>query len=114
MRRDVKRVKKKFAFMVLTLGLLMLFAATQVQAIGVIATITVGKVPGPMVYDSGKGLIFVGNTNMPDDINSCTVSVISDSTHAVVATVPVGIFPCSHFHTSTSPTLCLLRLSDLH
>jgi YVTN family beta-propeller protein len=94
MRREVKRVKKKFVFMVLALGLLMLFAATQVHAIGVIATITVGKVPGPMAYDSGKGLIYVGNTNIPDTTNPGSVSVISDSTNAVIATVPVGIFPC--------------------
>ncbi len=53
----------------------------------VISTVPVGSRPIDLVYDSGKGTIFVGNT---DSSGNGTVSVISDSDHSVIATVEVG------------------------
>jgi YVTN family beta-propeller protein len=47
----------------------------------------VGNSPFGVAYDSGKDEVFV--TNVDDD----TVSVISDSSNAVIATVPVGEVP---------------------
>ena len=49
----------------------------------IVANITVGVLPGGMVYDSGNSEIYVVNTG------SDSVSVISDSTNSVVATIPV-------------------------
>ena len=48
---------------------------------------TVGSNPAATVYDSGKGEIFVLNRS------SASVSVISDSNNAVIATVTVGTNP---------------------
>ena len=59
----------------------------MVDALGVTATIPVGKAPMGIAYDSAKGEIFV--TNGQDD----TVSVISDKTNTVVATINVGDYP---------------------
>jgi YVTN family beta-propeller protein len=53
------------------------------------ATIAVGTAPYGIAYDSGKSEIFV--TNLGAD----SVSVISDSTNAVVANVTVGSYPDS-------------------
>jgi YVTN family beta-propeller protein len=53
----------------------------------VVATVNVGAQPYGVAYDSGKGEVFVSNTN------SNTTSVISDSNNAVVATVIVGSGP---------------------
>jgi YVTN family beta-propeller protein/parallel beta-helix repeat protein len=67
-----------------------IFALSAVQAIhaaGVTGTIPVGTNPFGIAYDSGKGEVFVTN------YGSNTVSVISDSTNAVVATVSVGTEP---------------------
>jgi len=67
----------------------------------VIATIPVGADPTGIVYDSAKGEVFVSNagTNPGDtsaaNFNTGTVSVISDVTNSVVATVLVGPFPAS-------------------
>jgi YVTN family beta-propeller protein len=55
-------------------------ATSTVQALGVIATVTVGNLPGGVAYDSAKGEIFVANSN------SGTVSIISDSTFTPVPT----------------------------
>jgi len=52
--------------------------------IHVVTTIPVGTSPAGVVYDSGKGEIFVHNTG------SSNVSVINDTTNQVVATIPVG------------------------
>ena len=60
-----------------------LSVAHAVYAIGVSATITVGAEPTGVFYDSGKGEMFV--VNHSDN----SVSVISDSTNKVVATVSV-------------------------
>ena len=61
---------------------LVLLAANMVHAVGVTATIQVGtSFPTGVVYDSGKGEIFVFS-----DVSS-TISVISDSSNSVVANV---------------------------
>ena len=52
-----------------------------------VATVTVGTTPYGVIYDSGKGEIFVANSV------DRTVSVISDSSNAVVSTVTVGAKP---------------------
>src|SRR3989475_11991666 len=44
-----------------------------------------GLQPVAVAYDSGKGELFVTNSN--------SVSVISDATNAVVASIPAGAFP---------------------
>ena len=67
--------------------------AHAVNALGVTTTIPVGT-PGAnapydyyAAYDSGKGEVFVSNEGV------ATVSVISDSTNAVVKNVPVRFSP---------------------
>jgi YVTN family beta-propeller protein len=53
----------------------------------IVTAINIGTDPlGDIVYDSGKGEIFV------PDYGSDNVSVISDATNAVVATIPTGTF----------------------
>jgi YVTN family beta-propeller protein len=65
----------------------------------VVATIPVGSYPEGLAYDSAKGELFVTNySNVPSSINATdfkagSVSVISDTTNTVVATVPVGPTP---------------------
>lgn len=59
----------------------------MVYAAGPNPPITVGGSPQGIAYDGGLGEIFV--TNSGDN----TVSVISDSSHRVVASVPVGQNP---------------------
>jgi YVTN family beta-propeller protein len=49
--------------------------------------ISVGGAPGGLAYDSSRGEVFVAN------IDSDTVSVISDSSDTVVATIAVGSYP---------------------
>jgi DNA-binding beta-propeller fold protein YncE len=67
----------------------------------VVATIPVGADPNGIAYDSAKGEMFVTNAGTnPGDIsaanfNTGNVSVISDATNSVVATVTVGPFPVS-------------------
>ena len=78
---------------ILSLILIVVFAlstANSVYALTVIATIPVtGTSPGNYyaAYDPVKGEVFVSNEGV------ATVSVISDSTDAVVATVPVRFSP---------------------
>jgi YVTN family beta-propeller protein len=47
--------------------------------------------PSAVAYDSGKGVIFVANPGTNSAPGS--VSVISDSTNAIIATVTVGTGP---------------------
>jgi len=49
--------------------------------------IGVGTYPANLAYDSGLGEIFVTNTG------SNNVTVLSDSTHAILATIAVGSYP---------------------
>ncbi len=53
----------------------------------VVATVDVGRYPGPMAYDPGRSELFVANWL------SNNVSVISNATDQVVATIPVGTGP---------------------
>ena len=53
----------------------------------VVATVPVGSYPYAAAYDSGKGEVFVVNSNDGD------VSVISDASNSVVANIPVGSYP---------------------
>jgi YVTN family beta-propeller protein len=62
-------------------------AANLVHAVGVTHTITVGTSPTGVAYDSSKGELFVANSGYN------TLSVISDSTNAVVKTITVGTSP---------------------
>jgi len=80
MHRKVK-VRKLLG---LILTAIFIFSTTHgVYAIGVNATIALGKSPNNVAYDSGRGEIFVANywANM--------VYVISDVTNTVVATIPM-------------------------
>ena len=52
-----------------------------------VSYVNVGKQPQGIVYDSGKGEIFVSN------YGDNTVSVINETTHAVIATIPVDYPP---------------------
>ena len=52
-----------------------------------VATLALGTATYGLAYDSGKGEVFAADTN------SKNVSVISDTTNKVVATVAVGGFP---------------------
>ena len=62
-------------------------AISSVDAIGVTNTISVGSTPEGIAYDSAKGELFVAN------YGGTTVSVISDSTNAVIKTITVGTSP---------------------
>ena len=74
--------------LIYTLLVIFVIGITQTaQASSVIETIKVVTYPIGVAYDSGKGEIFVTNT----DTNS--VSVINDKTNKVVATIPVGKNP---------------------
>ena len=74
-------------FVLLFIAIFILSTVNMVNALGVTATIPVGKAPANLAYDSAKGEIFV--TNGQDN----TTSVISDNTNTVVATIPVGGYP---------------------
>jgi DNA-binding beta-propeller fold protein YncE len=63
--------------------ILVLCAANSVHAIEVTSNIPLGSAPVGIAYDSGKGEVFVAY------LNSNSVSVISDRTDTIVATVPV-------------------------
>jgi len=65
-------------------------AANLVHAVGVTHTITVGTSPTGVAYDSSKGELFVANSGYN------TLSVISDSTNAVVKTITVARRPLIH------------------
>src|SRR5438876_10933563 len=57
------------------------FGPVSYASTSVVATVAVGKGPWGVAYDSGKGEVFVANSN------GNSVSVISDASNAVVATV---------------------------
>jgi len=67
--------------------ILVLSAASTVHVVHAASTITVGSAPWGVAYDSGKAEIFVVNSG------SGTVSVLSDSNYAVLASVTVGQSP---------------------
>jgi YVTN family beta-propeller protein len=76
----------KLLGLILTL-IFVLSTAHPAYGFGVIDRITVGNRPVSIAYDFGKGEIFVAN-----NYNN-SVSVISNSTNTVVATIPVGNYP---------------------
>ena len=67
--------------------LVALLVVARVQAVEVTATVSVGSFPSGIVYDSGKGEMFVAN------YGNNTVSVISDCSNTVISTIKVGIEP---------------------
>jgi YVTN family beta-propeller protein len=71
----------------LFIAIFVLSTVGDVHALGVTATIPVGKAPAGLAYDSVKSEVFV--TNGQEN----TTMVISDSTNTVVATIPVGGYP---------------------
>jgi YVTN family beta-propeller protein len=81
------KVKVMKLFVLLFIAIFILSTVNMVNALGVIATIPVGRAPMGAAYDSAKGKIFVANGQ------DNTISVISDSTNTVVATIPVGAYP---------------------
>jgi len=81
------KLKVSKLLVLLFIGVFLLSAVNMVDAIGVTATIPVGRTPQGVAYDSAKGEVFVSNAQ------DNTTSVISDSTNTVVATIPVGGYP---------------------
>ena len=90
----------------LCIGVFLLSAVNMVNALGVTATIPVGKAPSGIAYDSAKGEIFV--TNGQDN----TTSVISDKTNTVVLTIPVGGFPYGVAYDSAKGEVFVVNLWD--
>jgi YVTN family beta-propeller protein len=88
----------------LFIGVFLLSAVNMVDALGVTATIPVGRAPMGVAYDSAKGEIFV--TNGQDN----TISIISDSTNAVVATIPVGAYPYGVAYDSAKGEIFVVNL----
>ena len=80
-------VKVLKLFVLLFIAIFVLSTINMVNALGVTATIPVGKAPANLAYNSAKGEIFVSNGQ------DNTVSVISDTTNTVIATIPVGCYP---------------------
>ena len=72
------------------------FTASASWSNSVVASVPVGIGPYAVAYDSGKGEVFVANDNATVFLGysgNGNVSVISDATNTVVATVPVGYDP---------------------
>ena len=80
--QDLRR-KIKPLFLLATLVIASSLVTPFARAQTVVATVTVGSGPADLAYDSARGEVFVANDG------SDTVSVISDSTNTVVATVPL-------------------------
>jgi len=74
------------AFIILGSFLSVPFTHGQIPAVRTIS-LPAGSEPLSVAYDSGKGEVFV------TDFGADSVSVISDASNSVVATVPVGHFP---------------------
>ena len=98
------KVKVLKLFVLLFIGIFLLSAVNMVNALGVTATIPVGKAPMGVAYDSAKGEIFV--TNGQDN----TISVISDSTNTVVATIPGGAYPYGVAYDSAKGEIFVVNL----
>ncbi len=93
--KQVMKLKPICTILILLTAILALSAADRVHAVGVIGTVTVGDQPESLVYDSGKGEIFVQNHGAD------TISVISDRNNSVVATIPVGEYPAGMAYDSS-------------
>jgi YVTN family beta-propeller protein len=83
------KVKIRKLLCLLFIAIFAYSAVSTVHAQSVTSTINVASVAGSAVYDSGKGEIFVTSSNTNSGVFA--VSVISDSTNAVVATITVGV-----------------------
>jgi YVTN family beta-propeller protein len=81
------KVKVRKPLVLLFIAIFVFSIISGVHALGVTATIPVGRAPTALAYDSAKGEVFV--TNGQDN----TTMVISDSTNSVVATIPVETYP---------------------
>jgi YVTN family beta-propeller protein len=100
------KVKVSKLLVLLFIGVFLLSTVNMVDALGVTATIPVGKTPQGIAYDSAKGELFVAN------LNSGTVSVISDTTNSVVATVPVGSGPAPIVYDSGKGQIYVANRND--
>src|SRR5437879_1504861 len=89
-----------------TLVLPSAFLTPSGHAAAVVATLTVGRAPHAVAYDSSKGEIFVANQN---DSN---VSVISDMTNTTVATVTVGRAPSAIAYDSSMGEVFVANYND--
>jgi len=69
---------------------LVLYSPIVVRGQSIVAMVGVGDVPLGLACDSGKGEVFVANSN------GTNVSVISDATNALVANVRVEAEPTGH------------------
>jgi YVTN family beta-propeller protein len=87
MQRPNGKEERRVLALVVVVLLSFSFFASTVHAQSVVATIKVGSGPFGVAYDSGKGEVYVANSV------SNTVSVISDATNTVVASVAVGSGP---------------------
>ena len=83
-----RRRKYLFLFLLVTIsmGVVVMPLAMRISSAYTITLswVNVGNQPQGVVYDSGKGEIFVSN------VYDGTVSVINETSHAIVATIPVG------------------------
>jgi YVTN family beta-propeller protein len=74
----------------------------------VVATVLLGAQPTGLVYDSGRGEIFVANAFLPG-----TVSVINDTTNLVVTSVTVGPDPSDIVYDHATGEVFVLTDYDL-
>jgi YVTN family beta-propeller protein len=81
----------KVVFVLFLIVIIGMSEANSVNAYDVNATIKVGMFPEGVAYDSSMGEIFVAN------YGSGSISVISDITNAVVATITLGEYPYSPY-----------------
>lgn len=59
----------------------------DLPTLGVRSVVPVGGEPGAIAYDPASGLLWVGNSN--------NITVVSDTTHQVVATLPIDFGPAA-------------------
>ncbi len=103
---NIMKVKVWKVLSLILITIFTLSAITGVYALGVTSTISVGKTPQGIAYDSAKGEIFVSNGQ------DNTVSVISDSTNTVIATIPVGAYPYGVAYDSAKGEIFVVNLHD--
>ena len=78
------KVKVSKLFVLLFIGVFLLSAVNMVNALGVTATIPVGRAPMGAAYDSAKGEIFVGNAVISDSPNYAVVANVPEAFGAIV------------------------------
>jgi YVTN family beta-propeller protein len=86
------------------------------SANAVVATVPVGPFPMGIAYDSAKGEMFVTNqgksATSSSPAASSSVSIISDATNAVVATLPIGGSGAIAYDSGKGELFALLYLSN--